>query len=105
MQFSKLSKIAEEIKKAYAQANRKKGKKIWGASEYTQGFVGDVGDLLKLVMAYTNKPTKDGQRRISHELADCLWSIIVIAQELGIDVEKEYLVNMEYLKEKLFESK
>lgn len=105
MTFKQLSKIAEEIKRAYAETNLKKGKKIWTASEYTQGFVGDVGDLLKLTISYANNPTKVGYRKVSHELADCLWSVIVISQELGIDVEKEYLINMEYLKQKLFEKR
>ncbi|KKT28629.1 MAG: MazG nucleotide pyrophosphohydrolase [Candidatus Yanofskybacteria bacterium GW2011_GWA1_44_21] len=105
MTIKQLSKIAEEIKMAYAEGNRKKGRKIWAAPEYAQAFVGDVGDLLKYIVSYTDNPTKAGYKKISHELADCLWSVIIIAQELGIDVEREYLINMEYLKQKLFEKR
>lgn len=34
---------------------------------------------------------------------DCFWSIMVIAQELDIDLEKEFLINLEYLQQKLSE--
>ena len=41
----------KEIQKAYKLFNEKSGHKPWSVAEYTQGFMGDVGDLAKLVMA------------------------------------------------------
>lgn len=111
MEFKELSKKAKEIKDAYAQLNRREGKKVWKASEYAQGLVGDVGDLVKLIMAKNNfrsgvgdaKNAKKLERELRHELADCLWSVMAIAQELDIDLEKEFLINMDYLRQKLYE--
>ncbi len=55
------------------------------------GFVGDVGDLAKLVMA--DAGTRDiPQHRelLGHELADCLWAVLVIAARSGINLEAEF---------------
>jgi NTP pyrophosphatase (non-canonical NTP hydrolase) len=69
------------------------------------GFVGDVGSLAKLTMA------ADGSRNISkfeeklgHEMADCLWSLLVLAKEYEVDLEKELLQLTEELEKKLIGS-
>jgi NTP pyrophosphatase (non-canonical NTP hydrolase) len=105
MDIKKLQQITKQIKGAYADMNRKKGKEVFRAKDYADAFVGDVGDLMKVLVSYSKRPTKDGYKKISHELADCLWSVLAITDELGIDIEKEYLINMEYLKQKFFEKK
>ena len=51
MEFKEIIKRAKEIQKAYKLFNEKSGHKPWSVAEYTQGFMGDVGDLAKLVMA------------------------------------------------------
>jgi len=69
-----------------------------GALERTQGFMGDAGDLMKLVMAkYGLRTIEDIDKKLAHELSDCLWSILIIADELGIDIEKEFGKNMDEL--------
>lgn len=106
MEFKDLSKKVKKVKEAYEELSRKKKKKVWGATEYAQGLAGDTGDLIKLlVLSDTNAKDKKLHNKICHELADCLWSVIVLAQELNVDIEKELLINMEYLKQKLDESK
>ena len=35
----------------------------------------------------------DCQAKLGHELSDCLWSIMVIANKCGIDLEAEYAKN------------
>jgi len=92
MEFKELIQKAKEIKKKYALENKKLGRKRWRAADYYQGFVGDVGDLGKLIMARNNlRRYEDQDKKLAHELADCLWSILVLAEELGIDIEKEFL--------------
>ena len=86
MEFRILVQKAREIKAAYAELNKKKGEKNWGVAQYTQGLVGDIGDLMKLVMAKEGFRTYNNvDKKLAHELADCLWSIIVLADELSID--------------------
>ena len=98
MEFKKLIKKAKEIKGIYKSLNRKQ----WNVAEYTQGLVGDMGDLMKLVMAKDGfREIKNIDEKLKHELSDCLWSILIIADELGINLEKEFMKNMDKLKNRL----
>ena len=91
MDIKELSKKARELRLKYAEFNKKRGEKIWGYAEHAQGFVGDVGNLMKLLMAKQGfRIYDDLDAKISHEMADCLWSIITIADELNIDLDKGF---------------
>jgi len=69
------------------------------------GMVGDVGDLIKLVMAKEGLRNKDNvDKRLAHEMADCLWCLLVLADNYGIDLEKEFGKTMVELEERLKES-
>ncbi len=107
MEFKELTKRAKEIKDAYAVLNRMEGARKWGVEEYAQGFVGDVGDLMKLIMAKKGFRFYDDtiDEQLAHELADCLWAIITISNELDIDLEKEFLKTMNFLEKKIGEKK
>lgn len=62
--------------------------------------MGDVGDLAKLVQEAAGvRRTPNLQSKIEHELADCLWSILVLADRLGIDVKSAFKQTMKELKE------
>lgn len=92
MEFQEILERAKQIKKKYDVQNKKLGYKKWRAENYYQGFVGDVGDLGKLIMARENlRSYKNSQSKLAHELSDCLWSILILADELGIDLEKEFV--------------
>src|SRR3989344_7428500 len=98
MEFKDVIKRAQEIQKAYRIFNKQQKHRVWGVPEYVQGLVGDVGDMMKLVMAKENFLHSDKvDKKLAHELSDCLWSIIIIAKELEIDIEKEFLANMNEL--------
>lgn len=104
MQFQDIIKRARAVKRAYGELNRREGNKVWGASEYTQGLVGDVGDLMKLIMAKKGFRFSEEENigaALRHELADCLWSIFMIADELDINLEKEFLATMSKLEAKI----
>ena len=67
-----------------------------------QGFVVDVGDLMKLVMAKSGaRPVDDPDRKLAHELSDCLWSVLVLAKLYDVNLEKEFLATMSGLEKKL----
>ena len=56
--------------------------------EIALGFVGDAGDLAKLVIAENGKCNiANSREKLEHELADCLWSVIVLAHIHGVDLE------------------
>jgi NTP pyrophosphatase (non-canonical NTP hydrolase) len=93
--IDELTKVARDVALAYKQSNTFKGRQPWSIDQYMAGFVGDVGDLSKLVMAKAGYREADGvDERIAHELADCLWSILIIADELGVDLAAVYRQNM-----------
>nr|WP_255645756.1 hypothetical protein [Actinoplanes polyasparticus] len=53
--------------------------------------MGDVGDLAKLVMAVDGRrEIPDARARLGHELADCLWSVLVLADRYGVDLAVEF---------------
>jgi NTP pyrophosphatase (non-canonical NTP hydrolase) len=98
MEFKEFIIKAKEIKDKYDVLNGKK----WVVAEYTQGFVCDVGDLMKLVMAKGgSRKVENVDQKLKHELFDCLWSIIIIADELGIDLESEFVKQANELKKEL----
>ncbi|MDP3771865.1 MAG: MazG nucleotide pyrophosphohydrolase domain-containing protein [bacterium] len=98
MEFHEIKKRALEIRDRYAALTARAGDKPWGAVEHMQGFVGDVGDLAKLVMAHGGFRTyPDLKEKLGHELADCLWSVVVLADELGIDMENAFEKTMDEL--------
>lgn len=95
MEFGQFVEKAKEIKCLYSETNSV----VWGATEHTQGLVGDVGDLTKLIMAKNRlRQIANVDEKIKHGLSDCLWAILVIADDLGIDLEKEFFEQMDQLK-------
>jgi NTP pyrophosphatase (non-canonical NTP hydrolase) len=98
MQFEELFDKAKEVKSAYDAT----GQKRWALTEYAQGLVGDVGDLVKLIMAKNNfRDIENVDEKIKHELSDCLWAVMMVADELNIDLEKEFLTNIDGLKNRI----
>jgi NTP pyrophosphatase (non-canonical NTP hydrolase) len=67
----------------------------WTAEEIMLGFVGDVGDLAKLVQGKAGvRPTPDLDEKVAHELADCLWCVFTLADEYGVDLEWSFSETM-----------
>ena len=100
--LTELQNRAAEIKRKYAALNRKDGRDIWGSKEYMMGFVGDVGDLTKLVMAKENlRYIDNADAELAHELSDCLWAVLVLAEHYGVDLEKAFLKTMNELEQRI----
>lgn len=86
-----LQKRALEIRQRYNELNRKDGHNEWSPRNYLLGFVGDVGDLAKMVMAKENRRNMDDtDTRLKYELSDCLWSLLVLASHYDINLEDEF---------------
>jgi NTP pyrophosphatase (non-canonical NTP hydrolase) len=108
MEFKEIIKKTKKIKEAYAYLNKAEGYKSWGLSEHVQGLVGDVGDLTKLMMAsegFRFSDKNDVEAGMAKELADCLLSVMMIAGELDVDLEKEILKNIKKLEEGISDRK
>lgn len=95
MDFQELSQRAVEIRGLYADLETQSYGRSWTDEELALGFVGDVGDLMKLVMAREGvRDMPDAQEKLEHELADCLWSVLVLAERFGVDLEGAFLRTM-----------
>lgn len=102
MEFQDITKRALSIRGQYAELEKERYGASWTSEEIALGLVGDVGDLVKLVMADSGRrDIPDSKRKLEHELSDCLWSIIVLANEHNIDLEKSFLETMDSLEKHL----
>jgi NTP pyrophosphatase (non-canonical NTP hydrolase) len=102
MEFKSLQNRALQIRQKYAELEKAKGSKEWTREDLVRGFVGDVGDLVKLTMAADGvREIPNASERLSHELADCLWSVLVIADKYGVDIESSFLKTMNELEARI----
>ncbi|HYI24593.1 MAG TPA: hypothetical protein VD767_04215 [Thermomicrobiales bacterium] len=99
MEFSQLQQRSREIRDRYAAANQAAGRPQWGSAEYLSGMVADIGALSTLVMVQNGfrEGGADLDSRIAHELADCLWSVIILADELDVDMEAAFFATMDQI--------
>ena len=66
------------------------------------GFVGDVGDLSKIIMAkHGLRSMDDVDAKLAHELSDCLWSILVLSDKYHIDLAAAFLQTMDGLDKRI----
>ena len=98
MDFQVLSRRALAVREMYRVYEQTSYGTSWSNEELALGFVGDVGDLAKLVMACNGRRNiEDARGKLAHELADCLWSVIVLAEQHGINLEEAFLKTMDDL--------
>lgn len=85
--LDRLQERALQIKHLYDELNEVRRGRTWTREEFMLGFTGDVGDLAKLVMAQEGaRDMPGGREALGHELADCLWSVLVLASAYDIDL-------------------
>lgn len=102
MDFLKIIERAREVRTLYSELEVKKHGKEWTTGQIAQGFIGDVGDLMKLVMSKEGiRDAENIDEKLKHELSDCLWSIIVLADSFGIDLEESFISNMSLLEKRI----
>jgi NTP pyrophosphatase (non-canonical NTP hydrolase) len=91
MEIERLQKRAAEIRNLYARREMEKFGKKWTNAQIAQGFVGDVGDLMKLVMAKEGvREIEDVDDKLAHELADCLYCVLLLSERYGVNVEEAF---------------
>ena len=98
MEYDELLKRAVEIRRKYDELNKTKRNVTWNEQDLMAGFVGDVGDLSKIIMAkHGLRHMDDVDEKLAHELSDCLWSVLVLADRYGIDLAAEFIKTMDGL--------
>jgi NTP pyrophosphatase (non-canonical NTP hydrolase) len=105
MEFQKVIDRAMEIRRRYEEKEKQLYGSPWTSEELALGFVGDAGDLAKLISAENGKRNiLNSRQKLEHELADCLWSLIVLSNLHGVDLEKSFFETMDQLERHLLEN-
>lgn len=98
MEFSAIQERALTIRKKYQRLEIEKKGKEWTRSQLMEGFIVDVGELMELVMAKEGVRDVDNvDEKLAHELSDCLWSVLILAHQYGVDLEGSFLQTMDAL--------
>src|SRR3954454_4434853 len=80
MQFHEMQAQARAVRAKYATVEAERYGRPWTPEEIMLGFLDDVGDLAKLVQGKAGvRPRDDLDAALAHELADCLWAVLTIA--------------------------
>lgn len=102
MDVAVLQEQARVIRSRYAHEETRRYGRSWTPEEIMLGFLGDVGDLAKLVQGKAGIRARDDLDAVlAHELADCLWSIFTIADCYDVDLESAFTTTMKQLAEHL----
>lgn len=100
--FDDLSKKALEISSKYDDLNKAKRGVTWSDQQLMAGFVGDVGDLSKIIMAKNGLREMDNiDAKLAHELSDCLWCVLVLASKYDIDLAEAFMKTMDELERRI----
>ena len=102
MDFQKMQERARQVRARYAEVEASTYGRSWTVEEVMLGFLGDVGDLAKLVQGKAGvRPRADLDEALAHELADCLWSVLTLADAYDVDLAAAFTSTMDELEESL----
>ena len=99
MNLSELEKLGAEIDDAYIKSGQEKGYGERTPLVYLGFLMTDLGELSEYVMA--KQKLRDGEdidKKIEHELADCLWAVLMLGKHLNVDMVKAYTDMIENVK-------
>jgi NTP pyrophosphatase (non-canonical NTP hydrolase) len=100
--LEELSQRALQIRSLFKKNEIKKYGRTWDKKDLMLGMLGDVGDLAKLVLAHDGiRNIPDKEKKIEHEFADCLWSLLVLADEHNVNLHDAFFRTMDELQQKL----
>jgi NTP pyrophosphatase (non-canonical NTP hydrolase) len=98
MDFHQMQARAREVRSRYAEVESSTYGRSWTTEEIMLGFLGDVGDLAKLVQGKAGvRPRDDLDEALAHELADCLWSVLTLADAYDVDLAAAFSSPMDEL--------
>ncbi len=82
-----MQEMARAVRAKYAAVETERYGRPWSREEIMLGFVGDVGDLAQLVQGKEGvRPRDDLDAALAHELADCLWCVLTLADSYDVDL-------------------
>jgi len=105
MELQKLINRAIDLRGQY----EKKEIQLYGSpatdEDIAQGFLGDVNNLVKLVLAeHGKREIANSKEKLESQLSHCLWSVVVLAKMHNIDLEQSFMETMDKLENHLLET-
>jgi NTP pyrophosphatase (non-canonical NTP hydrolase) len=105
MDLQKIIHRAMDLRRQY----EKKETELYGTPsssvELSQGFEGDVRNLVKLVLAEHGQGTiANSKEKLEAQLAHCLWSVVVLAEMHKVDIATAFMEAMDRLENHLLET-
>lgn len=105
MEFQKFINRAMDLRQQY----EKKEIQLYGSpatdEDIARGLLGDVNNLVKLVMAeHGKREIANSNEKLGSQLSHCLWSVIVLAKMHHIDLEQSFMEAMDRLENHLLET-
>jgi len=89
---------ALQVANHYDDYNRGKGRKTWDLNDYADGLVGDVGDLMKLIMAVRGRRDIAGATaKVEHELNDVMFSLLILYKLFRLNPDQSFAKAMDEL--------
>lgn len=86
---------AMHVRGLYEQMEKRIHGSAWTPQELMVGFMQDVGDLGRLVMAAEGRWAHgDPAEDLPRELAECLWWVLVLAERLDVDIAEAFASTM-----------
>lgn len=102
MNLEALGDRAAQIQRLYDELNTQQRGRVWTREEFMLGFAGDIGELSNIVLALEGaRDRPDVMQDLEHELADCLYSVLVLARIYGVDLEASFHRTMTTLEKKI----
>ena len=98
MDFDEMRARARGVREQYAAMETARYGRSWTREEIMLGFLGDVGDLAKLVQGKEGvRPRDNLDEALAHELAACLWCVMTLADAYDVDLEAAFGSTMDAL--------
>jgi NTP pyrophosphatase (non-canonical NTP hydrolase) len=100
MDIEEMSGRAMQIRHRFEQFEIRSYGQTWSTDDLVLGLVKDVGDLAGAVQQVEGRRpagSVDPHDALRHEIADCLWSILVIASRFDVDPAAAFSETMDEL--------
>lgn len=90
---------ALQIRELYTKLEKRMHGGAWSPQELMIGYLYDVGELGRLIMAKEDRWVHQGDvpQELGEKLSECLWWVLVLADRTGVDIGKAFTAKMNEL--------
>ncbi len=97
MDIAAMQQRAVEVRAKFADFEQESYGQEWSTEDLVMGLMTDVGDLSAIVHRLEGRrPLRetDPKEELEHELSDCLWVLLVLAERYGVELGTSFTHTM-----------